>query len=40
MIAYVVTKNLLIAVVLFIGLQAVGVLDILQDLPALKWLHE
>ncbi|MDP2323423.1 MAG: 4Fe-4S binding protein [Gammaproteobacteria bacterium] len=40
MIAYVVTKNLLIAIVLFVVLQTVGVLDILQDLPPLKWLHE
>jgi len=40
MIAYVVTKNLLIAAGLFLALQAAGVLDLLQDLPALKWLHE
>ena len=40
MIAYVATKNLLIAGALFAVLQVTGALDFLQQLPALKWLHE
>ncbi len=39
MISYVATKNLLIGAGLFLVLHAAGVLHILQNLPALKWLH-
>jgi NosR/NirI family nitrous oxide reductase transcriptional regulator len=39
MAAYVAFKNLLIAVVLFMVMKGVGVLDFLQGLPALQWLY-
>jgi NosR/NirI family nitrous oxide reductase transcriptional regulator len=39
MIFYVGTKNLLIAAALFLSLHALGVLDILQQMPSLKWLY-
>ena len=39
MMCYVGFKNLLIGVILFIAMRAVGVLDFLQGLPGLKWLY-
>lgn len=40
MLCYVLFKNLLIGMLLFILLRVVGVLDILHALPALKWLYQ
>jgi len=37
--AYVATKNLLIGAGLFAVLHAAGVLRLLRELPALRWLH-
>ena len=39
MVFYVATKNLLIAAVLFLLLNAFGILNYLQQLPALEWLY-
>ena len=39
MICYVSFKNLLIAAGLFLAMRVLGVVDFLQGLPALKWLH-
>ncbi|MHB1093897.1 4Fe-4S binding protein [Thiobacillus sp.] len=39
MASYVGFKNLLIAVVLFLLMKSFGILDFLQDLPALQWLY-
>lgn len=37
--AYVATKNLLIGAALFAVLHAAGVLRLLREMPALRWLH-
>lgn len=38
-VAYVATKNLLIGATLFAVLQSAGALEVLRELPALRWLH-
>jgi NosR/NirI family nitrous oxide reductase transcriptional regulator len=40
MVAYVATKNLLIAATLFLLLNALGVLSLLQSIPGLEWLYK
>jgi NosR/NirI family nitrous oxide reductase transcriptional regulator len=39
MASYVSFKNLLIAIVLFLLMKGAGVLDFLQQMPALQWLY-
>ena len=39
MTAYVLTKNLMIGVVLFLVLRFTGVLDFLHEQPSLKWMY-
>ncbi len=39
MTAYVVTKNLIIGVVLFLVLRVTGVLDFLHEQPTLRWMY-